>query len=151
MTNSTLSFLAACIGALPLTIGLGGCRADGPNLPCTGNECTCDSGETIDREWICDGANDCGDWQDEEDCPGRPRLACEGDDCTCDSGKVIDRGWICDGDNDCGDGQDEEGCRETDGGSSSDGDDGSVSPLQACWDCPLYGNGCTLYYDYSCH
>ncbi len=98
---------------------------------------------------MCDGDNDCRDWQDEDGCPGVniPRMDCEGDRCMCRAGREISIGWICDGDNDCGDWEDEDGCPGFEsGGSSSGGSSGGSSSTgnQACWDCS--STPCILYY-----
>ena len=58
-------------------------------------------------EWVCDGANDCFDNSDEENCKeGKlnrtdPRKACPEGTFACLSGRCIPRGWVCDREDDC--------------------------------------------------
>jgi hypothetical protein len=65
-----------------LTFFAPGCASDGPAITCLDDgDCYCSaSGELIDESWLCDGDNDCGDWEDERGCPGVriADLPCEG-------------------------------------------------------------------------
>ena len=143
MTRPTHWFLTFALLALT------GCKT-GPDLPCSEGRCLCSNGDSIREEQICDGDNDCDNWEDERGCPGVriPSLPCVDGDCYCDSGEVIHDYWVCDGDDDCGDGQDEDGCRIPDEASSgSDRDDPPEN--QACWDCSF--SPCELYYAEYCY
>ncbi|MEM9071491.1 MAG: hypothetical protein AAGE52_23495 [Myxococcota bacterium] len=119
-------FRFAGVFALFFVVACGGEETD---LYCEGGRCLCSNGEDIDEDFVCDGDNDCDNWDDERGCPGTriPRMNCVGDDCLCRTGEVIPARWICDGDNDCGDFEDEQGCRIPDydsGGSSYSGGSG---------------------------
>ena len=35
---------------------------------CTDGEYQCHSGDCIPNDYVCDGDNDCGGWEDEENC-----------------------------------------------------------------------------------
>ncbi|MEZ4253130.1 MAG: hypothetical protein R3B99_33395 [Polyangiales bacterium] len=138
------------------TLFVAGCGNDGPSMQCEGGDCWCDAaGYSISESWLCDGDNDCGDWQDERGCPGVriPELPCFGLSCWCDGGGEIESHWVCDGEVDCDGGEDEHDCQLRDtssgGGSSGGGSSSGDTGNEACWDCDLYG--CTLYYAPACY
>lgn len=58
----------------------------------------------------CDCNNDCGDWEDEMDCPRKPSnsefVTCEGDD-SFGPHRCIPKKWLCDGLDQCGNEWDE--------------------------------------------
>ncbi|KAG1651176.1 Basement membrane-specific heparan sulfate proteoglycan core protein [Nymphon striatum] len=75
---------------------------------CARNEATCQNGECIPREYVCDDDYDCTDRSDEINC-GRVQK-CEPNEYQCDNGNCIGKYWRCDGENDCGDNSDERNC-----------------------------------------
>ncbi|TKS67473.1 Prolow-density lipoprotein receptor-related protein 1 [Collichthys lucidus] len=64
----------------------------------------------IHPSWICDGANDCGDYADETNCQVSHGQKCEEGHFACPSGNCISSVWLCDGQKDCEDGADEFQC-----------------------------------------
>lgn len=65
----------------------------------------------INKEWLCDGDNDCDDYSDETHCGARTN--CTEDQFECQNGFCIPRQWVCDGENDCKDLSDEDQCNRT--------------------------------------
>ncbi|XP_021100533.1 low-density lipoprotein receptor isoform X2 [Heterocephalus glaber] len=81
--------------------------AQGANGPCSSLEFHCRSGECIHSSWHCDGAHDCKDKSDEEDCVV---ATCRPDEFQCADGTCIHGSRQCDQEHDCRDQSDEVGC-----------------------------------------
>ncbi|XP_033629378.1 low-density lipoprotein receptor-related protein 1-like isoform X2 [Asterias rubens] len=91
-----------------------GRKLDNDNLSCNDDpayskpdicdgEFECKNGRCVDKIWVCDGDNDCGDLSDEDhDLCGV--VTCDVDEFACRNSKCITVRWLCDGDDDCSDG-----------------------------------------------
>ncbi|KAF7646510.1 hypothetical protein LDENG_00186970 [Lucifuga dentata] len=74
-----------------------------PDNPCPGSF-WCINDLCINQTLWCDGWNDCGDDNDEDNC------VCEAFQIRCKNGQCKPEFWQCDGVDDCGDNTDEENC-----------------------------------------
>ncbi|MFD3745440.1 hypothetical protein [Nocardia sp. NPDC058633] len=65
--------IAAPVGTETLVsfeFGPGGARSEchSGTLSCEQNEFSCDNDRCVQRQWLCDGDDDCGDGSDERNC-----------------------------------------------------------------------------------
>ena len=73
---------------------------------CSEDQFTCENGECIKRNLLCDGDFACKDHSDEENCECPSSMfACKGGGCLLATA-------VCDGYEDCSSGDDESSCRE---------------------------------------
>ncbi|XP_022111824.1 prolow-density lipoprotein receptor-related protein 1-like [Acanthaster planci] len=89
------------------------CLVDPQYIPpdICGNRFECNNGRCVDRVWLCDGDNDCGDNSDETTSCNDTR--CAENEFTCRNNKCITNRWLCDGDDDCADGYRSDEARDT--------------------------------------
>ena len=79
----------------------------GKSPTCRPTEFSCNNQKCILKDWLCDGANDCGDMSDELNC------TCPPDEFSCNNHRRVPKARLCDGVNDCGDMTDELNCTTT--------------------------------------
>ncbi|XP_035706486.1 basement membrane-specific heparan sulfate proteoglycan core protein isoform X3 [Folsomia candida] len=80
-----------------------------PPSACGILQATCNNGECISKQMICDGDLDCSDGSDEQRCH-HGKDGCEPNEFQCGNRRCVPKTWACDGDDDCGDNSDEQTC-----------------------------------------
>ncbi|TSL61242.1 Basement membrane-specific heparan sulfate proteoglycan core protein [Bagarius yarrelli] len=80
--------------------------------PCRADQFTCQNGQCVSRDYVCDGDTDCSDGSDEQNCAAkRPGDMCAPEQFKCLSDQTcIPASYQCDEEPDCPDRSDEYGC-----------------------------------------
>jgi len=76
-----------------------------PGFKCSDSKFTCNNGECVKKNLLCDGDFACKDGSDEENCE------CPSDMFNCKEGGCLPATSVCDGTKDCSNGDDEKNCR----------------------------------------
>ena len=79
--------------------------SDEISCPCKEDSFQCSNAVCIPSSSVCDGVSDCGEGEDELNCPGP--VTCSDHEVQCEDGSC---GVRCDGSIQCGDGRDEKHC-----------------------------------------
>ncbi|XP_002731918.1 uncharacterized protein LOC100371296 [Saccoglossus kowalevskii] len=103
-----------CILIWVLVLVISPSRASIPRPSCADNDFICDDGQCLNKDWECDGSEDCQDASDEVNCfvnSSADIINCPDTDniFVCDDGRTcIKSDNVCDGVKDCLDGIDEQ-------------------------------------------
>ena len=73
---------------------------------CSDDKFTCNNGECVKKNLLCDGDFACKDGSDEDNCE------CPSSKLNCKEGGCLLATFVCDGTNDCSNGDDEKNCRK---------------------------------------
>ncbi|XP_050415154.1 very low-density lipoprotein receptor [Patella vulgata] len=78
---------------------------------CSSDKIRCKNAYCIPKTYLCDGANDCPEHDDEQNCNRKERASdCSSDKIRCKNAYCIPKTYLCDGANDCPEHDDEQNC-----------------------------------------